>query len=766
MTCASCQAHVQKALAETPGVESATVNLLTRQAKVVYDPAQTSPEELVWSIVSSGYGAELPKTSRGEFEEEAARERAQAEEYRDLLQKAGVSIFFGAAAMVVSMPLMSGGLHGGHSPTDPVLGWAMRVLDPLLMRAMPWLYAVDAGALRWLLLAMTTVIVGWAGRRFYVRAWAAFRHRAADMNTLIAVGTGAAFLFSTAVTVAPGFFRSQGVQPDVYFEAVILIIALVLTGNAMESRAKKQTSAALRKLAQLQPSEARVIRDGVERSLATEQVLEGDQVLVRPGERIPVDGVIVDGLSAVDESMLTGESIPVEKKAGDRVIGGTINKNGALRFRATTLGAGSVLANIVKLMREAQASQAPIQRLADKISGVFVPVVISISIAAFAAWYIIPSHPSFLHALTTAVAVLIIACPCAMGLAVPTAVMVATGRGAELGILIKGGEALEKIAKLDTVVLDKTGTLTVGKPSVTDVLVLPGFAENVVLSLAAGLENPSEHPLAEAVVGYARSRGLPVPSASEFLAIPGRGIEGRVDGRSIFIGSEVHLREKGVTLESFGVRAETLASAGKTPILVAIDGQPGAVIGIADTLKPNATHAVAQMHELGLRVVMLSGDRKETAAAIAHQAGIDEVIAEVLPQGKVEEIRRLQRQGRTVAMVGDGVNDAPALAQADIGIAMASGADVATEAADITLMRNDLEAVATALLLSRKTMATMRQNLFWAFAYNVIGIPIAAGILYPAFGILLSPILASGAMAFSSVSVVSNSLRLRSLRLA
>jgi Cu+-exporting ATPase len=766
MTCASCQAHVQEALQNTPGVQKAAVNFLTQQATVVYNAAQTSPEGLVSAVRATGYGAELPRSSLGEFEEETAREQAQIDDYHDLLKKAAVSLLLGAVAMVISMPLMSGGLRGNHSPSDPVLGWAMRVFDPILSRAMPWLYAVDAGALRWFLLAMTSIVVGWAGRHFYARAWASFRHRAADMNTLIAVGTGTAFLFSVAVTLAPAFFQSRGLQPDVYFEAVVLIIALVLMGNAMESRARKQTTAALKKLAQLQPREARVVRNGLELNVRIESVQAGDLVAVRPGERIPVDGVVTEGASAVDESMLTGESIPVEKKTGDRVIGGTINKNGALQFQATTLGADSVLSHIVKLMREAQGSQAPIQRLADRISGVFVPVVISIAVAAFVAWYVIPADPSFIQALTAAVAVLIIACPCAMGLAVPTAVMVATGRGAELGVLIKGGEALEKLATLDTVVLDKTGTLTIGKPSVTDVFALPGFDEHQVLSLASGLEISSEHPLAEAVVEKARSRGLSIPAASEFLAVPGRGIEGRVEGRSVFIGTEVYLREKGVDAGGLSAMASTFALSGKTPILLAIDGHPAAVIGVADTLKPNAAGAVAHLRALGLRVAMLSGDRRETAMAIARQAGIGEVIAEVLPQGKLEEIRRLQQQGRIVGMVGDGINDAPALAQADVGIAMASGADVATEAADLSLMRNDLEAVASALLLSRRTMATMRQNLFWAFAYNVIGIPIAAGILYPAFGILLSPILASAAMAFSSVSVVSNSLRLRTWRIA
>ena len=707
MTCAACQSFVQKTLQETPGVEKAAVNLLTRQATVVFDREQTSPERLIEVVRDTGYGAELPHAGRTEMEEVEARERAQAGEYRELLTKAGVSLVCGAVAMAL--------MHSAH----------------------------------WLQLGLAAIVAGWAGRRFYVRAWAAARHGAADMNTLVAVGTGAAFLYSAAVTAAPGFFVSRGIAADVYFEAVIFIIALVLLGNALESRAKRQTSAALKKLAQLQPRQARVVREGEEVDLPTEFVQSTDLVIVRPGERIPVDGVVEEGTSAVDESMLTGESIPVEKRGGDRLIGGTLNKNGTLRFRATTLGADSVLSHIVKLMREAQGSQAPIQRLADRISGVFVPVVIAIAIATFLAWYFIPAEPSLAQALTAAVAVLIIACPCAMGLAVPTAVMVATGRGAELGILIKGGEALERIAQLDTVVLDKTGTLTVGKPSVTEFTVASGFDEMDVLSLAASLENSSEHALAEAVVDYAHGRGGSLSVATEFTATPGGGVEGKVGDRRVVIGTEAFLRGKGIA---------TAERNGSAAALIAVDGRLAGFIRVADTLKPGAVRAIAQLKELGLRVAMLSGDRRETAEAIAREAGVDEVIAEVLPEGKVTEIRRLQQQGRVVAMVGDGVNDAPALAQADVGIAMASGADVATEAADITLMRNDPEAIATALRLSRKTMATMRQNLFWAFAYNAVSIPIAATMH-------LNPVMASAAMALSSVSVITNSLRLRRARL-
>jgi Cu+-exporting ATPase len=593
------------------------------------------------------------------------------------------------------------------------------------------------------------------------------------MNTLIAVGTGAALLFSAAATVAPGLFASQGVSADVYYEAVIVIIALVLLGNMMEARAKAGTASALRRLIGLQPKTARVVREGSEVDLPIEAVHHDDIVVVRPGERIAVDGEVTGGASSVDESMLTGEPLAVQKSAGDRVVGGTLNKSGSFRYRATTLGADSVLANIVRLMREAQGSRAPIQRLADRVSGVFVPIVLSIAVATFVAWFILASDPAqaLLPAVSAAVAVLIVACPCAMGLAVPTAVMVSTGKGAELGILIKGGEALQKAQSLETIVLDKTGTLTEGRPQVTDVVMnrqsaAASLSVEQVLALVASLEQASEHPLGEAIVADARRRSLPLELVEDFEARSGKGAVGRVGTARVAVGNRALLADLGIESDALVSDAERLASEGKTPVYVAIDGQLAALVAIADPLKATSPEAVRRLRAMGLAVVMLTGDNRRTAEAIAAQAGISHVIAEVLPEQKVAEVKRLQQQGQVVAMVGDGINDAPALAQADLGMAVGSGADVAIEASDITLMRSDLLGVVAAIALSRRTMRAMKQNLFWAFVYNAICIPVAAGVLYPAFGILLSPILASAAMAFSSVSVVANSLRLRRFRVA
>ncbi|MEY4634605.1 MAG: hypothetical protein RJA55_403, partial [Acidobacteriota bacterium] len=612
----------------------------------------------------------------------------------------------------------------------------------------------------------TIFVMTWAGRHFYTRAWSGLKHGTADMSTLIAVGTGSAFVYSLAATLVPSWFVADGARSDVYYEAVIIIIALVLLGNAMEARAKTQTTRALRQLAKLQPSSARVRRNGREQDIPIAEVRAGDIVLVRPGERFPVDGEITSGSGAVDESMLTGESMPVEKATGDRVIGATVNSTAALEVRATAVGTGSVLARIVTLMKEAQGSQAPIQRLADRISAVFVPVVISIAIAAFAAWMVLPGTPSFASAITAAVAVLIIACPCAMGLAVPTAVMVASGRGAAAGILIKGGEPLERLAAVDTIVFDKTGTLTEGTPRVTDMLIAPGQDRATVLRLAAALERRSEHPLAKAVVAAAGDDRAPRPAVDNVSARPGKGVSGLVDGRNVIAGTEGLLRESGVDVTPLEAKAREWAANANTVVYVAIDGQAVAAFAIADTMRANARDVVAALGRHGLRTVMLTGDRKATAEAVAKQAGVGEVIAEVLPDGKIAAIKSLQADGHVVAMVGDGLNDAPALAQADIGMAMASGTDIAGEAASVTLMRSDLDSVTQAIVLARKTMRTMKQNLFWAFVYNVVGIPIAAGVLFPVFGILLSPILASAAMAFSSVSVVSNSLRLRGVALS
>ena len=761
LTCASCIDQVQEALEEQPGVSSASVNPVTREARVSFDPQGTTVDALVEAIRNRGYSAEQPVVRAGLAEEQAAQDEAQAEEYGDLKRKAIASGAIGVVAMIVSMPLMSAGSHGAlHGSPDAALGWVMSFVEAPLRQGLPWLYSLDPQALRSILLLLTVAVIGWTGLQFYTRAWTAFRHRTADMNTLIALGTGAAFLYSVAATVAPGFFLRYGVAPDVYFEAVAMIIALVLAGSALESRARSQTSQALRKMLLLQPAYARVLREGLEVDVPAGEVVADELILVRPGERVPVDGMVVEGTSAVDESMLTGEPVPVEKREGDRIIGGTVNRLGALRYRATSVGAAGMLAQIVKLMREAQASRAPMQKLADRISAVFVPVVISIAIATFVGWMLLAPEAGFVRALSAAVAVLIIACPCAVGLAVPTAVTVAIGRGAQAGVLFKGGEALEKLHSIDTILLDKTGTITEGSPSVTKVALAPGFSEESILTAAAAVERLSEHPLAEAIVSAANQRGLPALPASRFEASPGLGASALVDGRQVSIGNQRLLDSLGISILALLDQAEELAQAGATPVFVAIDGSPAGLIAISDPVKASSAEAISKLRSKGLRVVMLTGDRQSTAAAVARQVGVDEVIAGVLPDGKVAEVKRLQGQGRRVAMVGDGVNDAPALAQADAGLAMASGSDIASEASDVTLMRSDLEAAVAAIEISGRSFRIMKQNLAWAFLYNVIGIPVAAE-LYAAFGLLLTPVLASLAMALSSVSVVTNSLRLR-----
>jgi Cu+-exporting ATPase len=680
-----------------------------------------------------------------------------------LRTKAVVSLIAGAVAMIASMPLMAGGAHG--ITVDPFMHRVMAALTPPLRTAFPWLYAISPTVLSWSLLALTLGIMVWAGRHFYTRAWLAFRHHGADMNTLIAVGTGAAFAWSVLATVIPGAFVARGVAPDVYYEAVILIIAFILTGNAFEARAKRRTATALRALADLQPATARVLRHDVETDVPIAQVHEGDVVVVRPGERVAVDGQVVRGESAVDESMLTGESIPVAKRVGDRVIGGTINGTGVLRISATTLGSESVLARIVALMRDAQSSRAPIQALADRISAIFVPVVISIAIATFVTWFILADAAPAMRGFAAAVAVLIIACPCAMGLAVPTAVMVATGKGAELGLLIKGGEALERAGKVDTVVLDKTGTVTAGAPTVTDLVVVdpPVVSEAELLRLVGTLEASSQHPLAAAIVAAAGERGIALPVVDSFMSISGKGVTGVADGRAVLVGNATLMSDWSIAIPD-SINGAALATQGRTVVHASVDGRYAGLIGIADPVRATSAGAVSRLQQLGLKVVMLTGDTPATAAAVAGAVGITDVIAGVLPDGKVAEVSRLQAEGRVVAMVGDGINDAPALAQADVGMAMGGGSDIAVEAADVALLRSDLGGIADAIALSRRTMATMHQNLFWAFAYNVIGIPVAAGLLYPTFGVLLSPVIASAAMAFSSVSVVGNSLRLRTWR--
>ena len=730
MTCAACQARVQRTLQKQSGVSDATVNLMMANATISFDPAVVSAERLVEAIRGAGYGAEIPAVEQSAFEEQEARDVATAREFGELRTKAITSGLIGAAAMA----------------------------------AMPWMHHYAWAP--WALLVVTTGVMLTAGAHFYRRAWAGIRHGGTDMNTLIAVGTGAAWLYSVIATVAPGFFTSRGVPADVYYEAVILIIAFILTGNAFEARAKRNTAVALRALVQLQPRTARVLRAGVERDVDIAHVMPGEVVVVRPGERVPVDGTVLQGASAIDESMLTGESLPVAKAVGDRVIGGTMNGTGAFQLSATTLGSDSVLARIVTLMRDAQGTRAPIQHLADRISAVFVPTVMGLAVLTFVAWYFLAETAPVVRGFAAAVSVLIIACPCAMGLAVPTAVMVATGKGAELGVLIKGGEALQRAGDVTTMVLDKTGTVTEGKPTVTDLIVLAAGAEDRVLRLVASLERRSEHPLADAIVRHAAARSIELADVEAFTSVTGQGATGVVDGVALAVGNAALMADYAIDLAPLAADAARLADAGRTAMYVAADGALAGLIAVADPIKGTSREAIARLHAMGLEVVLLTGDHERTAQAIAREAGVDRVVAGVLPDGKVAEIRRLQGEGKVVAMVGDGINDAPALVQADVGMAIGTGTDIAVEAGDIVLMRGDLRTAAQAILLSRRTMRTMKENLFWAFVYNVIGIPVAAGILYPTFGLLLSPVLASAAMAFSSVSVVGNSLRLRRARLA
>ncbi len=769
MTCASCTVQIQDALERSPGVQEASVSLMLDNATVHYDPSVTSVEGLAGVIRGAGYEAGADSGAASALEEQEAQDRAQEEEFHELRRKAGVGLGAAAIAMLASMPLMvaeaGGHAHGGGASADPFMTWAMGWLSPTIEGVLPWLYDVPRAGLAYGLLVLTLGIMIWAGGHFYTRAWAAFRHRAADMNTLVAIGTGAAFAYSLTATVWPSFFTARGLQPDVYYEAVIFILSLILLGNALEAKAKRQTAASLRALADLRPDTARVLRDGTELVVPASSLVTGDVVLVRPGERVPADGTVESGASAVDESMLTGESLPVKKEAGSSVIGGTINGTGAFRYRVTSVGEDSVLARIVRLMRDAQGSRAPIQRLADRISGVFVPVVLELAILTFVVWFIGAENAPFVRGFAAAVAVLIIACPCAMGLAVPTALMVATGRGAQAGILIKGGEALQRAGDVTAVVLDKTGTITESRPTVTDVVAADGV-DDALLALVASLEASSEHPLAEAIVRAARDRGLRLSDPEAFESVTGRGAVGIVDGHAIAVGNAALMRDYALSVEPWAETARRLADEAKTPIYVGVDGALVGLLAVADPVRATSADAIARLRGLGLRVVMLTGDNERTARAVAAAAGVDHVVAGVLPEGKVAEVRRLQGEGHVVAMVGDGVNDAPALAQADVGIAMGSGTAVALEASDVTLMRADLAGVTDAIALSRQTMRTMKQNLFWAFAYNVVGIPVAAGVLYPAFGLLLSPILASAAMAFSSVSVVGNSLRLRRARLA
>ena len=736
MSCAGCANAIEKAISHVSGVEECKVNFAAEQATVDFNPQQTSVETITRAVEDAGYGASVHSqdemmTGRGDAEI-VAREA----ESKDLIRKMTVGGVISIILIVGSLPMMTG-------------------LDIPFIPA--WLHNY------WFQFILTTPVQFWCGYQFYRNAWKAFLHRAATMDTLIVLGTSAAYFYSLFATLFDDFLIQQGLTPQVYYESAAVIITLILVGRFMENRARGETSAAIRKLIGLQARSARVIRDGETKDIPIQDVQVGDVVVVRPGEKIPVDGEVIEGSSTIDESMVTGESIPVQKSAGEEVVGSTLNKTGSFQFRATRVGKDTVLSQIVQLVQQAQGSKAPIQKLADQVTGWFVPVVIAIALITFLLWFNIMGNPTL--ALINMVAVLIIACPCALGLATPTSVMVGTGKGAENGILIKSAESLETAHKLQTVVLDKTGTLTEGKPSVTDFVTTFGTAnqnELKLLRLVGLVEQQSEHPLAEAVVEYAKSQGVDLKATVEaFNAVTGSGVEATVSDRKVRVGTARWFNELGIDTSSFAEKASTWEGEGKTVIWVAVDDTLEGILALADTLKPSSADAVKSLRKLGLEVVMITGDNEKTASAIAQQVGIPRVMSQVRPDQKAEQIVQLQQEGKTVAMVGDGINDAPALAQADIGLAIGTGTDIAITTSDITLISGDLQGIVTAIALSRATMTNIRQNLFFAFIYNVAGIPIAAGILYPLFGWLLNPIIAGAAMAFSSVSVLTNALRLR-----
>ncbi|MFQ5328622.1 MAG: heavy metal translocating P-type ATPase [Thermodesulfobacteriota bacterium] len=734
MSCASCASKIEGALAALDGVINASVNLATEKATIEYLPAIVSLSDMVVAIKGAGFEAVVVRES-ADLDEE--KDRATKEAFRRLKGKL-------IAGIVLTLPIFVF--------THPALFGLAGLLD--LSRETYFIFQF----------ILATPVQFWCGLQFYRGAVAAARHKTTDMNTLIAIGTSSAYLYSVVVTFFPSLFDVAGHSSEVYFDTAAAIIVLILTGRLFEARAKGQTGEAIKKLIGMQAKTARVLRGDSEADIPIEEVVEGDIVVVRPGEKIPVDGVLTDGYSAIDESMISGESIPVEKKEGDEIIGATINKTGSFRMRATRVGSETALAQIIVMVEEAQGSKPPIARLADLIASYFVPAVIVIAVITFIIWLVLGPEPSFTYALLSFVAVLIIACPCALGLATPTSIMVGTGKGAENGILIRGGESLETAHKVNAIVLDKTGTLTKGEPTLTDVTAVADFNEDEVLFYAASAERGSEHPLGEAIVRGADLRKVDLAAAEEFNALPGHGIKAVIDGHAVLLGNIKLMKDEIIELGGLESEAERLADEGKTPIYLAVDGNAAGIVAVADTLKENSREAVVAFKRMGLEVAMLTGDNRRTAKAIASAVGIDRVLAEVLPEEKAREVKKLQREGKIVAMVGDGINDAPALTQADVGIAIGTGADVAMEASDITLIGGDLRAIVTAIALSRATIRNIKQNLFFAFFYNAILIPVAAGALYPFFGILLSPIFAAAAMGMSSVSVVSNALRLKWFR--
>ncbi|MFA9460295.1 heavy metal translocating P-type ATPase [Thiohalorhabdus sp. Cl-TMA] len=735
MTCANCSSRVERKLNKLPGVVTATVNLATERATVRYFPETVTPRGIAATISDTGYEPRPLEEEAGEQDPGARRARSLAAMRRDLWIAAGLTVpvlFLAMGAMVVP------GLH------------------ELLAAAEPW-----PGAWDWTQLVLTTLVLAIPGRRFWGPGLQAYRQGSPDMNSLVATGAGAAWLYSLGVVVAPGLFPAEA--RGLYFESAAVIVTVILFGKYLEEVAKGRTSQAIRKLVGLQAKNARVLRDGVEEEVPVSRVQVGDWLVVRPGERIPVDGRVTEGSSYVDESMLTGEPEPVVKAAGDELVGGTVNQYGVLQLEATQVGSDTVLAQIIRLVERAQGAKLPIQGLADRVVRVFTPVVLGVAVLTFLLWLAFGPAPAITLALVSAVAVLVVACPCAMGLATPAAIMVGTGRAAELGVLFRKGEALERLSEVDTAVFDKTGTLTEGRPRLTDLETADGETAGA-LRLAAAAEAASEHPLGAAVREAADGRGLNIPEAEGFEAVPGHGVRAEVDGARVLVGSARLLTEHGVDASAWAGRASALAGAGKTPILLAVDDTVQAVLAVADPLKAEAAAAVAALRERGLRVAMITGDNRATAEAIARRAGIDEVRAEVLPDGKAEAVEAMQGASRRIAFVGDGINDAPALAQAEVGVAVGTGTDIAIEAADVTLSRGSLDGVVTALDVARRTLSTIRGNLFWAFAYNVVLIPLAAGVFYLPFGWHLNPMMAGVAMGLSSLFVVSNSLRLRRMR--
>jgi Cu+-exporting ATPase len=738
MHCASCVAKVERALSQVPGVLDAAVNLTTAEATVHYRPQAADVADLERAVQLAGYTLHHRQAAGDDEDAVDRQERDREREHRTLMRK-----FWFAA--LVSLPVV-------------VLSY------PDLLGLDRWsFFAKGSDSLWWVWRALglvTLPVLVWAGAQFYEGAWRALRHRDANMHTLIAVGITTAWVYSTVAVAWPGIFPKADLAQE-YYDVSAVVVALVTLGMALEVKAKGRSSEAIRKLIGLQAKTARVIRDGQELDIPVTEVQVGDVVVVRPGEKVPVDGTITEGTSSVDESMVTGESLPVDKGVGDEVIGATLNKTGAFRLEAGKVGADTALASIVRMVQDAQASKLPIQRVVDRVAGVFVPMVMIVAIAAFVVWFNLGPAPILAYAVIVAVTVLIIACPCALGLATPTSLTVGMGKGAEQGVLFRGGDALQAARELDVIVLDKTGTITHGQPALTDAIAAGTMSEDTVLRIAAAVERDSEHPLAQAIVAGARERGIDVPAPEEFTAVPGRGVRAQVEDWAVLLGNRKLMDEHGIDPAELDEHVRRLAGEGKTAMYLALDGLPAGVVAVADTIKPDSVAAIERLRRTGLQLVMLTGDNEQTAQAIARQVGIDRVLAEVLPADKAHEVHKLQLEGKRVGMVGDGINDAPALTQADVGLAIGTGADVAIEASDVTLVGGSLQSVATAIEISHATMRNIKQNLLGAFIYNSAGLPIAAGILYPFTGLLLSPLIAAAAMAFSSVTVVSNANRLR-----